>query len=43
MVSNVLGMEQPELIELLKSLRKKYADDPEYAKLRADLPKGWPI
>ena len=43
MVSNVLEMDQQELIEVLKTLRKKYAGDPEYAKLRAELPKGWPI
>ena len=43
MVSNVLDMDQRELIELLKTFKKKYADDPEYAKLRADLPKTWPM
>ena len=43
MVSNVLEMDQQELIALLKTFRKKYADDTEYAKLRAELPKGWPM
>ena len=43
MVSNVLGTDQDDLIELLKTFKKKYADDPEYAKLRADLPKSWPL
>jgi hypothetical protein len=43
MVSNVLGTDQDELIELLKTFRKKYAEDPEYAKLRGDLPKTWPV
>ena len=41
MVSNVLGMDQDELIELLKTFKKKYEADGEYAKLRAELPKGW--
>jgi hypothetical protein len=43
MVSNVLDMDQRELIELLKTFKKKYAEDAEYAKLRADLPKTWPL
>ena len=43
MVSNVLGMDQDEVVELLKTFKQKYADDPEYAKLRAELPKTWPM
>jgi hypothetical protein len=43
MVSNVLDMDQRELIELLKTFKETYADDAEYAKLRAGLPKGWPM
>ncbi len=43
MVSNVLEMDQRELIALLKTFRKKYADDAEYARLRAALPKSWPF
>jgi hypothetical protein len=43
MVSNVLEMDQDELIDLLKTFKKKYTEDPEYAKLRADLPKTWPF
>jgi hypothetical protein len=43
MVSNVLDMDQRELIELLKTFKKKYAGDPEYSKLRGDLPKAWPM
>jgi len=43
MVSNVLEMDQQELIELLKTYRKKYAGDADYAKLRSDLPKTWPM
>ena len=43
MVSNVLGMDQDDLIELLKTFKKKYEADSEYAKLRADLPARWPM
>jgi hypothetical protein len=43
MVSNVLEMDQQELIQLLKTFRKKYSGDAEYAKLRAELPKTWPM
>jgi hypothetical protein len=43
MVSNVLEMDQQELIELLKTFKKKYAGDAEYARLRAELPKTWPM
>lgn len=43
MVSNVLSMDQEELIELLKTFKKKYAADPDYAKAREELPKGWPF
>ena len=43
MVSNVLGMDQDELIELLKTFKKKYADDAEYEDARGTLPKSWPF
>ena len=43
MVSNALKMSQEELLEALEQLRKKYAKDPEYKKLRRDLPKDWPL
>ncbi len=43
MVSNVLDMDQGDLVELLKTFGKKYADDPGYAALRAALPKSWPF
>lgn len=43
MVSNVLNMDQRELIELLKTFNKKYAGDADYAKLRNALPKTWPV
>jgi hypothetical protein len=43
MVSNVLEIDQAELIQQLKSFKKKYANDPEWKKIRASLPKDWPI
>jgi hypothetical protein len=43
MVSNVLGMDQDDLVELLKTFKKKYAADAEYKDARADLPKTWPF
>jgi hypothetical protein len=43
MVSNVLGMDQDDLVELLKTFKKKYADDAEYREARGVLPKGWPF
>jgi hypothetical protein len=43
MVSNTLKMDQQELLKGLERLPQKYADDPEYKKLRRDLPKEWPL
>ena len=43
MVSNVLEMDQQDLVDLLKTFKKKYAGDAEYARLRAELPKTWPL
>ncbi len=43
MVSNVLDMEQQELIDILATFKKRYAGDPEYDALRAVLPKSWPF
>lgn len=43
MVSNVLNMEAEELLATLRRLRGEYADDPEYAALRSQLPADWPI
>jgi hypothetical protein len=43
MVSNVLEVDEDELLKRVKTFKKKYADDPEYKKLRAALPKDWPI
>jgi hypothetical protein len=43
MVSNVLEVDEDDLLKRVRSFKKKYADDPEYKKLRATLPREWPI
>jgi hypothetical protein len=43
MVSNAVKKEQKEVVAALKRLRAEHIDDPEYKKLRKDLPKEWPI
>jgi hypothetical protein len=43
MVSNVLEMDQDELMKLLKSFKTKYAAEPEWVEIRAGFPKSWPI
>lgn len=43
MVSNVLETDEGDLLKRLKTFKKKYADDPEYKRLRAALPKDWPL
>lgn len=43
MVSNAVKMSQDEVIAGLARLRAENSDDPEYKKLRRDLPKDWPI
>ena len=43
MVSNVLDMDEEELVKLLKSFKTKYAGDPEWDELRSGFPKSWPI
>ena len=43
MVSNAVKMDQQEVMAALRRLRANHSDDPEYRKLRADLPKEWPI
>jgi hypothetical protein len=43
MVSNVLEVDQDDLIKQLKTFKKKYAQDAEYKKLRSALPKDWPF
>ena len=43
MVSNVLDVDEDDLIKRVRTFKKKYADDPDYKKLRAALPKDWPL
>jgi hypothetical protein len=43
MVSNSLKLVQEEIIEALARLRREQADNPEYQKLRRDLPQEWPV
>jgi hypothetical protein len=43
MVSNVLELDHDDLIRRIKTFKKQYADDPEYRKLRALLPRDWPF
>ena len=43
MVSNSLKISQDEVVKALNRLRQEKADDPEYKKLRKDLPKSWPV
>ncbi len=43
MVSNTLKMDLEELVKVAAGLRRKYANDPEYQKLRKDLPEDWPV
>ncbi len=43
MVSNTVKMDQKEVVAALKRLKANRSDDPEYKKLRKDLPKEWPI
>ncbi len=43
MVSNSLKMDQKKLLKELQRIRKAYAEDADYQKLRKDLPKDWPL
>jgi hypothetical protein len=43
MVSNVLEVNEDDLLKRIRAFKKKYADDPDYKKLRAALPKEWPL
>jgi hypothetical protein len=43
MVSNTLKMDQAEVVKALKRLKRAQSDNPEYLKLRRELPKDWPI
>jgi hypothetical protein len=43
MVSNSLKIDQEEIIAALARLRREQADNPEYQKLRGELPQDWPV
>ncbi len=43
MVSGTIEMDLDELVQLVRSFKKKYAADPEFKKLRAGFPKSWPL
>jgi hypothetical protein len=43
MVSNSLRIDQEEIVTALARLRREQADTPEYQKLRAELPRDWPV
>jgi len=43
MVSSALKMAVKDVIATLKRLRADHKHDPEYKKLREELPKRWPI
>jgi hypothetical protein len=43
MVSNVLEISDEELLAILIRMRDELADDPDYRRLRAELPPEWPI
>jgi hypothetical protein len=43
MVSNTLKISQEEVVAALQRLRETHAEDPQYQKLRKDLPAEWPI
>jgi len=43
MVSNSLKISQQEVVAALKRLRESQSENPEYKKLRKELPKSWPL
>ena len=43
MVSNTLKISQEEVVAALKRLRETDANNPQYQRLRKDLPPEWPI
>jgi hypothetical protein len=43
MVSNVLDMEPEQLVAALQQLRATLAADPDYQRLRGELPADWPV
>jgi hypothetical protein len=43
MVSNVLDVDEDDLLRRVGTFKERYADDSDYKKLRAALPKDWPL
>jgi hypothetical protein len=43
MVSSAIDMDLVELYATLERLRVEHADDPEYERLRRELPAEWPL
>jgi hypothetical protein len=43
MVSNAVKMSQKDVVAALKRLRAAHSNDPDYKKVRKDLPREWPI
>jgi hypothetical protein len=43
MVSNSLKISQQDILTALKRLKREQSDNPEYQKVRRDLPKNWPV
>lgn len=43
MVSNSLKIKLPEFLKTIERLRRDYANDAEYRKVRRDLPDDWPM
>ena len=43
MVSNSLKIDEQEVVEALARLRREQSDNPEYQRLRPDLPEDWPV
>ena len=43
MVSSALDLDLQDLLEILERFRRDSAEDPEYQRLRADLPSDWPM
>ena len=43
MVSSALDLELADLRRRLERIRARWKDDPDYKRLRATLPKQWPM
>ena len=43
MVSSALNMGVEELLDTLERFRQEYRDDPEYQRVRGELPADWPL